>query len=83
MKLTGLPLIVPWVLKCPPGPIGSTISLPTASAPASANPNVVASSAIKSAIGTLANTAVAGGLGRRAQQGRWVRRGNSIVILGA
>jgi len=26
---------------------------------------------------------VAGGLGRRAQQGRWVRRGNSIVILGA
>jgi cell fate (sporulation/competence/biofilm development) regulator YlbF (YheA/YmcA/DUF963 family) len=53
-----------------------------ATAPTSANPNVVASSAIKSAIGSLANTTPAGSLGRRAQQGRWVRRGNNILILG-
>lgn len=56
------------------------------SAPPSANPAAVASSAIKSAIGSLqppvASHAGPGALGRRAQQGRWIRRGNSIVILG-
>ena len=50
--------------------------------PANSNPNAVASHAIKSAIGRLGTTSSSTG-GRRAQQGRWVRRGNSIIILGA
>jgi hypothetical protein len=49
-----------------------------------ANPNAVATQAIKAAVanlGTLSRVAVANG--GRAQSGRWVRRGGSIVILGA
>jgi hypothetical protein len=57
-----------------------------AAAPPGANPNAVASNAMKtaiSAIGQGGTGAAIGAVGRRLQQGRWVRRGNTIVIIGA
>lgn len=57
-----------------------------ASAPPGANPNAVASQAFKTAINSISSNAAAAqqrvGQHRRAPSGRWVRRGNSIVIVG-
>ena len=57
-----------------------------ASAPSGANPNAVASNAIKTAINSISSNAAAAqhkaGQHRRAPSGRWVRRGNTIVIVG-
>lgn len=51
------------------------------SAPAGANPSAVASQAIKSAIAAI-TTANAQAPGRHRNQGQWIRRGNTIVIVG-
>jgi hypothetical protein len=52
-----------------------------ASAPAGANPSVVASQAIKSAIAAI-SAANAQAPGRHRNSGQWIRRGNTIVIVG-
>lgn len=57
-----------------------------ASAPPGANPNTVASNAIKAAINAMGGYSAGRSIGvsaRRAPQGRWIRRGNTIVIIGA
>lgn len=54
--------------------------------PAGANPSAVASQAIKSAMQSMGggiNTSATTGMRRSAQQGRWVRRGRTIIIMGA
>ncbi len=61
-----------------------------ASAPANADPRAVAQMAATQAVRQLApgllragGASGAGGMGRGASSGRWVRRGSSIVIIGA
>lgn len=59
-----------------------------ARAPAGSNPAAVANSAIKNAVqqlgGASSSRVVAGAVGaHRPAQGRWIRRGRNIIILGA
>lgn len=61
--------------------LAANVARAASNAPAGANPGAVASQAIKSAIAAI-TTANAQAPGRPRNQGQWIRRGNTIVIVG-